>query len=167
MKYEGGVNETFIRASQTFLKEFLSKIEEAVGKLSDEQIWHRSNDASNSIGNLLLHLEGNVRQHIISGVGQVPDTRNRPSEFAEKEGRSKENLLAALSRCVDEACAALDIIAREALLTTRVIQDKEVRLLDDIYHVVEHFSYHTGQIIWAAKAVTGKGFDWYKYLDKP
>jgi uncharacterized damage-inducible protein DinB len=142
------------------------KIKEAVERLSEEQIWERPNSESNSIGNLLLHLEGNVRQHIISGVGRVPDTRKRSEEFATTGGKTKQELLAHLEKCVNEACAVLENADPKILLEKRVIQGREVLLLNDIYHVVEHFSYHTGQIIWMVKAVTGRGFDWYRKLDR-
>jgi len=155
-----------VHSAHLLRDEFLTKIREAVELLSDEEIWARAGDPSNSIGNLLLHLAGNVRQHIISGFGDVDDTRNRPAEFAARGGTSKRELLAALEHTVTEACVILERFDPARLSEHRTIQGREVLLFDDLYHVVEHFSYHTGQIVFAVKALKQRGFDWYKELDK-
>ena len=145
--------------------EHLPKIREAVGLLSDAEVWERDGSTSNSVGNLLLHLAGNVRQHIIAGAGGAPDVRDRPQEFAAAGGPGRTDLLERLSRTVEEACAVLEGFDPGLLSEKRVIQGKEVPLLEDIYRVVEHFSYHTGQIIYAVKARKTHSFPWYRHLD--
>jgi uncharacterized damage-inducible protein DinB len=161
------VEQYFLQSSARLLKEeFLPKIEQAVAKLSEAEVWARANPESNSIGNLLLHLSGNVRQHVIAGLGGAEDLRIRHAEFQESEQGSKEKLLKALHDTVEEACSTIQNLDPELLITTRVIQNKEVRVLDDILHVVEHFSYHTGQIIYQVKAVKNTSFPWYDYLKK-
>ncbi len=152
-------------AQHVLQKHYLPKIKEAVLLLADAEIWAREGDTSNSIGNLLLHLAGNIRQHIISGAGGVADVRNRPLEFAARGGIPKENLLSQLEQTVNEAVDVLKNLKPELLGERRVIQDKDVLLLDDIFHVVEHFAYHAGQIIYVAKAVKQHDFGWYKDLD--
>src|SRR5262249_37657621 len=135
------------------------KINTALGALDDEQVWRRPNESSNSIGNLLLHLAGNVRQWIISGVDGAEDTRDRASEFAARGQVSKGELLAFLKMPLDETDMVLTRIKNECshalsdapLQRVCKPQAYEVTVLDAIYHVVEHFSYHTGQIIFAAK----------------
>lgn len=159
------LDEMFLQTSAEFLREFYTKIEEAVNRLDESQLWERPNAASNSVGNLLLHLAGNVRQHIISGCSGAPDVRTRSQEFAATESIPKAELLARLKETVDEACAALARLPLHDLLEKRIIQNNEVVLLRDIYHVVEHFSYHTGQIVMRAKEVSGEGFGWYKHLE--
>jgi uncharacterized damage-inducible protein DinB len=141
------------------LEDYFVKIAAAIDALDDEQVWRRPNESSNSIGNLLLHLSGNVRQWIISGVGGSDDTRDRASEFAARGSASKTELIelaqatlnevdAVLARIEDE-CAATDSAAPLQRLCKP--QAYEVTVFDAIFHVVEHFSYHTGQIIFAAK----------------
>ncbi len=153
------------RSASVLCDDLLPKICEAVDRLSDPELWERQGSASNSVGNLLLHLEGNVRQHVISGAGGAPDVRDRPAEFAATGGHGKAELLEKLTRAVTEACAVLEGLDPAILLEKRVIQGKEVVLLDDIYHVVEHFSYHTGQIIYMVKARQQRGFPWYRHLE--
>src|SRR5215217_6032424 len=88
------VSKAFIsRASEFLLGDYLPKIERCLEKLTDEQIWWRANEESNSIGNLILHLCGNARQWIVSGVGSEPDFRNRDSEFEQRELIAREELL--------------------------------------------------------------------------
>jgi uncharacterized damage-inducible protein DinB len=160
------IEERFLdRAIITLRDTYLPKIKEAVALLSDQDIWWREGETSNSIGNLLMHLSGNVRQHIISGFGGKTDERNRPLEFAARGGIAKDILLTELEATVTEACEVLQKFAPSRLLETRVIQNTKVVLLDDLLHVVEHFAYHAGQIIFMVKAEKTHAFPWYKHLD--
>lgn len=162
------LGEHFLSQSAYYLRDYYwPRIKEAVELLSEDEIWLREGDVSNSIGNLLLHLAGNVRQHVIAGVGQRhEDKRDRSTEFSAVGGMSKADLLAQLESTVNEAADVLEAFDPSQLMTKRVIQNKEVVLFDDIYHVIEHFGYHTGQIIYIVKAMKQHRFEWYQYLDK-
>lgn len=146
-------------AEQRFLNEavrllrdaHLAKIAVTLADADDAQIWRRANAASNSIGNLLMHLAGNVRQHIVSGIGGASDARNRPLEFAARGGIDKTTLLSELENAVHEACEVI-VRAQPILEEVRTIQGRVVVVLDDVFHVVEHFAYHTGQIVAMVKA---------------
>jgi uncharacterized damage-inducible protein DinB len=141
------------------LDDYFVKIAEAIDALDHEQVWTRPNESSNSVGNLLLHLSGNVRQWIVSGVGGAEDTRNRASEFAARGSVSKTELIELIKTTLDQVDAVLAKIEGECAAAysdaplQRVCspQAYEVTVLDAIFHVVEHFSYHTGQIVFAAK----------------
>jgi uncharacterized damage-inducible protein DinB len=141
------------------LDDYFVKIAAAIDSLDNEQVWRRPNESSNSIGNLLLHLSGNLRQWIISGVGGADDTRDRAREFAARASVSKCELVELMKETLDEADAILAKIEDECAATNsdaplqRVCRPQayEVTVFDAIFHVVEHFSYHTGQIIFAAK----------------
>ena len=162
------LDKHFLTQSAYYLRDYYwPRIREAVDLLAENDVWLREGDVSNSIGNLLLHMAGNVRQHIVAGVGQRhEDSRDRNSEFAAVGGMMKKELLDRLETAIMEAADVLDTLDPAELMTMRVIQDKEVVLFDDIYHVVEHFGYHTGQIIYVVKAMKQHRFGWYKYLDK-
>jgi len=163
------VSQEFITESRKFLTEqFFPRIERVVENLSDEQIWQRPNEASNSIGNLMLHLAGNVRQWIISGLGGQEDNRVRQQEFDERSTIPKNELLAKLWQTVTEADAVLEKFDEAKLLETRKIQHDQVTPLYAIYHVVEHFSMHTGQIIFISKMLTAEDLEFYKWQqEKP
>ena len=141
------------------LEDYFVKIAAAIEALADEQIWRRPNESSNSIGNLLLHLSGNIRQWLISGVGGAEDKRDRASEFAARGSVPKGELVELVKATLDEADAVLARIEDECAAANsdgplqRLCrpQSYEVTVLDAIFHVVEHFSYHTGQIVFAAK----------------
>src|SRR6185295_11537551 len=137
------IGDAFIAQSRSLLQDYLAKIERCLGLLNDEQIWWRANPESNSIGNLLLHLSGNVRQWIVVGLGGAPDTRDRDSEFAQREVISQSELLARLAQTLKEADATLADFDPEKLLEEFHIQGLEVPALEAILHVVEHFSTHT------------------------
>src|SRR5262245_10861464 len=141
------------------LDDYFVKIVAAMEALDDEQVWRRPNESSNSVGNLLLHLSGNVRQWIVSGVGGAEDRRDRASEFAERGSVSKAELMDLVKTTLDEADAVLAEIEGECAATNSdaplqrvcTAQAYEVTVFDAVFHVVEHFSYHTGQVIFAAK----------------
>ena len=150
-------------ASEFLLRDYLPKIERCLEKLTDEQIWWRANEESNSIGNLILHLCGNARQWIICGVGDKPDHRNRDSEFAQREVIARDELLILLRSTLTEIETTLHTLDPSLLLEHRQIQGHDTSLLNAIFHVTEHFSMHTGQIILLTKLLTGTDLRFYDF----
>jgi uncharacterized damage-inducible protein DinB len=142
----------FVELSKYFLtREYPSKVRQCLEALPDEAIWARSDESSNSIGNLLLHLAGNVRQWIVGGVGEKKVERDRASEFTAVAGPERAALLSSLETTLREAAAVLDTISDDDLTAKRFIQGRETTVLGAIYHVVEHFAMHTGQIVLLTK----------------
>ena len=146
------ISSAFVASAISHLQEdFLPKIRKCLEILSEEEVWWRESEAENSVGNLLLHLSGNVRQWIISGLGNEPDRRDRPAEFAARGGMSRWEAFALLESTVKDACQVLNRLGEEDLLKERAIQRYRRTGLQAIFHVVEHFSYHTGQIVFVTK----------------
>ena len=142
------VSEAFIHRAINFLAtEYLPKIERCLERLTDEQIWWRANEESNSIGNLVLHLCGNARQWIVCGLGAQPDKRIRDAEFAQRDAIARVELLQLLRSTVSDVETTLRALDPVTLLEKRKIQGSEVDVLEAIFHVTEHFSMHTGQIL--------------------
>ena len=145
-------SQSFLDRSRRYLTEdYLPRIRRSVEALGDEALWWRAGPASNSVGNLVLHLAGNARQWIVSGVGGAADTRRRQSEFDERGPIPRGELLARLESTIVEVDAVLARVAPTTLGERRRIQGHDVTVFEAIYHVVEHFSMHTGQIILLAK----------------
>jgi uncharacterized damage-inducible protein DinB len=158
------VSQEFItRARYHLSQDFLPKIERCLEKLTDEQIWWRANPSSNSIGNLILHLSGNVRQWIVGGLGGADDARDRDREFAQREAIPRDPLFAELKQTVGEAVATLAKLDEDKLLEPRKIQGCDVSAIEAILHVVEHFSMHTGQIILLTKLMTEADLRFYEF----
>ena len=151
------------RASAFLLSDYLPKIERCLEKLTDEQIWWRANEESNSIGNLILHLCGTARQWIICGVGGQPDHRNRDSEFEQRDVIARDELLTLLRSTLSEVETTLRTFDPALLLEHRKIQGNNVELLYAIFHVTEHFSMHTGQIIMLTKMLTASDLRFYEF----
>jgi uncharacterized damage-inducible protein DinB len=154
----------FIEFSSKKLEQLLSRIRDCLGKLSPDEIWARGHENENAIGNLVLHLTGNVRQWIVSGVGSAPDTRARDAEFAARGGMSTPELLGRLASAVQEAIAVLGNVTPERMTQHVTIQKYDVTVMEAVFHVVEHFAEHTGQIIFATKMLTGEDLGFYKHL---
>ena len=152
-------------ASHFLVNDYLPKIERCLEKLTDEQIWWRANEESNSIGNLILHLCGNVRQWIICGVGAQPDNRDRDSEFAQRLVIPRNELLTLLHSTLSEVQTTLRDLDPSILLERRKIQGNDVEILEAIFHVTEHFSMHTGQIIMLTKMFTASDLRFYEFED--
>jgi uncharacterized damage-inducible protein DinB len=154
----------FLDFSVDKLRQLSSRIESCLGELNDEQVWARGGENENAIGNLVLHLCGNVRQWIGSGVGGRTDTRERDKEFSASGGVAAGELGARLRTAVEEAAAVIAALPPGRLAERIVVQKYDVSVLEAIYHVVEHFSMHTGQIIFATKMLTGSDLDFYRHL---
>ena len=151
------ITQAFLQKSGSLIaSDYLPKIERCLEHLTDEDVWSRPNDACNSVGNLLLHLRGNTTQWIIGGVAGKPYERRRQQEFDERTHIPAKELLATLRAVVEEADEIIRGLDPSALLSMRRTQDYEVTVLEAIYHVVEHFGMHTGQIILLTKARTGE-----------
>ncbi len=147
------------------LELYWPRMRAVVEPLTDEQIWWRPNEASNSIGNLLLHLNGNVRQWLVDSFNGQKDERNRPLEFSEREGISAAELLQRLGATLDEASKVLARLTAEDLAAPMEIQGYHVTGLDAVYQVVEHFGLHYGQVLYIVKMLNGVDLKLYRELN--
>lgn len=158
------VTQAFIiKARSLLMSDYLPKIERCLEKLSNEEVWWRRGEESNSIGNLILHLAGNARQWIVSGIGGAADTRARATEFDERSVISASDLIARLKQTLEEVDGVLANLSPAAILERRTFQGTEETVLDAIFHVVEHFSMHTGQIILLTKMLTESDLRFYDF----
>jgi uncharacterized damage-inducible protein DinB len=156
-------SQIFLDKSRYYLAtEYPAKIRLSTASLSHEEVWRRANEQSNSIGNLLLHLAGNVRQWIVSGIGGAPSTRDRASEFAATDGPDMDDLLELLEQSVGDADKVIAALGEADLTKQCTIQGRETTVIEAIYHVVEHFSMHTGQIILLAKSYSPVSVKFYE-----
>jgi hypothetical protein len=154
----------FLDYSARKLRQLSGRIEDCLGRLTEEQIWRRGAESENAIGNLVLHLSGNVRQWIVAGVGGRPDIRQRDAEFSARGGLAPTGLVEDIRGTVDEAAAVFEALAPVRLTEHLTIQSYNQTVLEAIYHVVEHFSGHTGQIIYATKLLTGEDLEYHRHL---
>lgn len=161
---ETTLDRQFLDFSCTKLKELASRIDHCLAALSERQIWAKGGENENAVGNLVLHLCGNVRQWIISGIGGEPDTRQRSGEFAAQGGANGVELREKINETVGRAVEVIRAVSAAQLAERRSIQGYEVTVLEAIYHVVEHFSMHTGQIIFATKNLSGADMGFYQHL---
>jgi uncharacterized damage-inducible protein DinB len=161
---EMDVARSFIQKARELLKdEYLPKIERCLEKLSDEQIWWRPNPETNSIGNLLLHISGNARQWIVCGLGGETDKRERDAEFGDRGGIARDELLSGLKGTVLDVDRVLASFNPHRLLNQYRIQGTEATALAAIFHVTEHFSMHTGQIILLTKMLVNIDLVFYDF----
>jgi hypothetical protein len=152
------VSTVYVDEAVHQLQEGLGKIRHCLSQLDEQQIWWRPHEAQNSIANLMLHLGGNLRQWIISGVGGEPDVRNRPREFAERDSIPKEDLLHDLTATVNVAISFLYDHAAGRLLEIRRIQGFEKTILSAIFDSVAHFKSHVQEIISLTRQQLGRTY---------
>jgi len=159
---EREIGEAFLLQARSHLNDdFMPKIARCLKELSQEDIWWRAHETNNSVGNLLLHLAGNVRQWIVSGIGGKPDNRQRSLEFSERNAIPTKIIWSTLQDAVGEASQILESFPVGQLLETRKIQGFDTTALQAIFHVVEHFALHTGQIIYITKLREGRDLKFY------
>ena len=145
--------------------ELWPRLRSCVESLTDEQVWWRPNDASNSIGNLLLHLNGNVRQWIVDSFNATDGGRDRAAEFSERQPIDRAALLDTLGATLQDVDAVLSRLTDAQLLATMSIQGYTVSGLEAVYHVVEHFAMHYGQIVYITKLVRAEDLGFYSALN--
>jgi len=141
--------------------ENIPRLKKCLGELSEEEIWYRPNEHSNSVGNLVLHLCGNVRQWLIAGLGGYPDTRQRQTEFDERGPVPTQKLIALLDQLQEDAEQTLNEISLQQILSPVKVQGFQETGLSLLIHVVEHFSYHAGQVTYFVKWRKDKDMGYY------
>src|ERR1035441_8831285 len=137
------ISHLFLEFSRhKLLDHYWARLRACVEALSEEQVWWRPNEASNSIGNLILHLNGNVRQWLVDSFNRTSDERNRPAEFAATSGLTAGQLLERLGATMTDAAAVLARLTEGDLVVPYEIQGFHVTGLEAVYQVVEHFGLH-------------------------
>lgn len=147
------------------LNQYWPRLRICVEPLTDEQVWWRPNPACNSVGNLLLHLNGNVRQWLIASFSGLEDARNRPAEFNERRRIAGKLLVQQLEATMQEAATVLDRLTARDLAATYQIQGYTVRGLEAVYQVVEHFGMHYGQVLYINKTLRGEDLGFHRELN--
>lgn len=146
--------------------QYWPRLRTCVESLTDEQVWWRPNAASNSIGNLVLHLNGNLRQWLVASFNRQEDRRDRPAEFAATGNVTGAALLERLGATISEAAAVLDRLTEADLVASYEIQGYHVTGLAAVYQVIEHFGLHYGQIAYITKMLLDQDLGFYKDLNK-
>jgi hypothetical protein len=146
------------------LEQYWPRLRKCVEPLSEAQVWWRPNPESNSIGNLILHLNGNVRQWLVASFNRLDDKRDRPAEFEAREEIPATELLERLGATMREAGDVLARLTEADLVAPYEIQGYHVKGLDAVYQVVEHFGLHYGQIVYITKTVCGADLGFYSEL---
>lgn len=147
------------------MQENLPRIQKCLNELTEEQIWQRPNASSNSMGNLVLHLCGNIRQYVISSLGRQPDVRVRDEEFAAQGGYSRQELWDKLEETLQTAFHVIRNASDEEMMRVRSVQGFQQSGLAICLHVCEHLSYHTGQMAFWVKLLKDKDLAFYGNLN--
>ena len=142
-------------------EESVPRIKKCLTELSDDEVWQRPNDNLVSVGNLILHLCGNVRQYVLFGLGGQPDNRERQNEFDHATIIPREQLLTNLDELMEEVKSVLSSLDISILSRDFNIQGIDITGFGILMHVVEHFSYHVGQITWYTKLLRNKDMGYY------
>jgi uncharacterized damage-inducible protein DinB len=160
-------DQAFVGYSCDKLQQLTERICGCLDRLNHEQVWYRGGGNENAIGNLILHLCGNLRQWIGFGVDGQPDVRSRDEEFAARGGLANHELKNRLRSTVTDTVRIIRSLTPERLEQTTQIQGYRVTVLQAVYHGVEHFSGHAGQIIFSTKHFTGEDLGFYSHLRNP
>ncbi|MBT8311525.1 MAG: DUF1572 domain-containing protein [Eudoraea sp.] len=165
MSMENKAIQAFTESLIFRLDEKTEMIAKCLHQLSEEELWQRPNQASNSVGNLLLHLCGNIRQYMISGLGKQDDIRERDLEFNISGGYTKAALFEKLDGVLEETKAVVNALDNEAWLSEYQVQGFKLSGIGIALHVVEHYAYHTGQIAFWTKLLKAEDLGFYEGMD--
>ena len=159
------ISSEFIEQSNYFLSLNLPRIKKCLNQLSEDEVWKKPNANTNSIGNLILHLCGNITQYIHSSLGKENDIRERDFEFARSGGFTKKELLEKIESVTHKAIQIISATSEEELMHKRMVQGFEYTGVGIIIHVTEHYSYHVGQIAFWTKFLKDKDLGFYEDFD--
>ena len=162
---ESEIMREFLDQSIKRMEESTEKIRSCLGMLDDAYFWYRPNTSSNSVGQMLAHLSGNIRQYILSGLTQQPDTRQRDLEFVLPEEKDRTAVESEFFGVVDKAIQVIDKVQADRILARRKVQGFDLSGLGIILHVVEHLSYHTGQVAYLTKMLLDTDLGFYRGID--
>jgi uncharacterized damage-inducible protein DinB len=157
----------FLKYSTDKLEQYESRIGKCLDALTYEQIWARGAESQNAVGNLVLHLCGNLGQWILTGIAGRPDLRDREAEFAARGEADASELKQRLRDRVAETVAVIGELTPQQLVERTTVQGYDVSKLHAVYHVVSHFSEHAGQIVFATKLFTSQDLGFYRHLANP
>jgi uncharacterized damage-inducible protein DinB len=155
----------FIEQSIRRFEENTPKVEKCLAEFTEDELWHRPNASSNSTGNIILHLCGNITQYVLSSLGNTEDKRERDKEFSSTRVLQKAELIDKLKTTVSAAVKIMRSLNDDEMLQKRSVQGYDLSAIGIIIHVVEHYSYHTGQIIFWTKMIRDKDFGFYSKVD--
>ena len=158
-----------MNTAQLLVKEFERRVFEesyeriysCLNRISDQQLWVSPNEHIPPVGCLILHLTGNARQWIGSGIGKLPDKRLRSAEFLVHPDITKAELVLLLANLKQKVSDVLKSLNDEELEIPVTIQGLHETYFSVVIHVIEHFSYHTGQITTLTKWLTNNSTDFY------
>ena len=165
MNQEKIILEEFVQNALYRIDESTRMIRISLDQLSEDDFWQRPNESSNSVGNLILHLCGNMTQYVISSLGENKDNRQRDLEFSTATGYQKDQLLNKLVETVDTAKRVINDASAEQFIRKREVQGFYFSGIGVVLHAVEHFSYHTGQIAFYTKQLKNKDLGFYEGKD--
>ncbi|MBZ0111398.1 MAG: DUF1572 domain-containing protein [Thermoanaerobaculia bacterium] len=149
-----GPTTSFPLLAARYVEEYRQKIELAVRRLSEDQVWWRPHPSSNSVGNLLLHLSGNLSMWVLEGLGGIRYERHRSEEFSADRSVTRDDALERFSLTAAKCVGVIELLNEGALHEPVTVQTYEVNRLGVLFHAVEHLSYHTGQILMVCKQLT-------------
>jgi len=159
------MDQSFKQSCIKYIEMNPERISKCLSKLTEDQVWAKPNESVNSIGNLILHVQGNMTQYILSGLGGLPDIRIRDEEFTSYKTHSKEELINSFNETIKKVVNTILNIQPTSLLEEYQIQGFTLIGMEVIIHVTEHLSYHVGQIALMTKLTTNSQVDFYENLD--
>jgi hypothetical protein len=153
-----GLHAALVEAACAELEEAASRVAHCLRQLSEEQVWWRPRPEMNAIGNLMLHICGNLQQWVVSGLGEEPDRRNRPAEFAERGPIASSVLESQLTACVNRAQEVLRRLPPERWVSRIRVQGFDVTGVGALWHSVPHFRGHVQEIIHLTRVQLGPAY---------
>jgi uncharacterized damage-inducible protein DinB len=137
------------------MNHYWPRIERCLQLLSEADTWWRQHETNNSVGNLLMHLTGNLGQFVLAAIDGQADARDKDKEFSERAAIPKAILVRNLRQALAAADEALQRLDSSRLVEMTIVQGRERRVFEVLAVVVEHFALHTGQIIYITKLKCG------------
>jgi hypothetical protein len=153
-----GPAETLLQEISKRMQFFLDRAEHCLAQISEEQTWYRAHPRDNTVGNLILHVVGNLSQWVLSGIGGHAYNRDRPAEFSAAGGPDKAELTRMLRDVVGRCRSVIDTLQPDSLGTPKRIQGMDVNAAYALISSLTHFGVHVGQMLFIAKTLVADAY---------
>lgn len=137
----------------------LTRLGQQVRAFADETLlWQTLQGVENSAGNLMLHLEGNLREYVGRQLGGIPYTRVRPREFSDRDV-PRDELIHRIDDIALRIPAVIEGLSNDALdaVYPENVLGVSMSTGQFLMHLYGHLNYHLGQIDYLRRILSGAG----------
>ncbi len=136
-----------------FLDHKLDQLRRILEEFPEHKIWERPGPDMVSLGNLICHVAGSMRDWFENGLGQGHWNRDRQNEFDRSGDLTRAEILDELNETRQHCDSFLQEVNADNWNDERHFRNKSYLVREVLWHQVEHVAYHAGQAAFLRRIV--------------